>query len=104
MAIWAADERPLTQLEAHAVSLPLDFTVDPETTRMFSGLGPKAYFFEEQDLTLNSHTWGVAPPVWETDAGLASRFDITSVSYTTVGEYVPFVASMESPDYPFFAT
>lgn len=102
---WASDlEYPLTQLQAHKISLPLDFTVDPQTTKMFSSLGEKAYFFEQYPLTLNSHSWGVAPELFETDAGLKSKFFPTSVSYSNDEEQLPFVASMESADYPFYGT
>ena len=58
MLIWASD-RGLDILEpyaAHAISLPLDFTVDPLQTDMFGALGEDAYKFATDSLTLNSHS------------------------------------------------
>lgn len=45
----------------HSVSLPLEFTVDPTETNMFKWLGTKAHLFESNNLTYNSHKWGMNP-------------------------------------------
>lgn len=106
MAIWASDEGSdvLTTLQAHNVNLPLEFIGEADNNRMFADLGAEAYGFEDLAIALNSHTFGVSPDKFKTDAGLASIFHPTSVSYTTDDAHLPFVASMESSEYPFFGT
>ena len=44
LLIWASDRGTdiLESYNAHAISLTLDFVVDPETTRMFGPLGSDA--------------------------------------------------------------
>jgi gamma-glutamyl hydrolase len=105
MAIWASTDGThdvLSPLEAHGVSLPLEFTVQPELTKMFKDL-PTAHIFEEYDITYNSHGWGLDPKKFDTDEGLASIFHATSISYST-DTHEPFVATMESTEYPFYGT
>ena len=98
MAIWASDEGSdvLTILEAHNVNLPLEFIGEADNNRMFGDLGVEAYGFEDLAIALNSHTFGVSPDKFKTDAGLSTIFHPTSVSYTTDDSHLPFVASMES--------
>ena len=60
---WASSN-PDTILEAysaHAISLPLEFVIAPEKTEMFADLGNAAHKFEDDALTLNSHSYGVDP-------------------------------------------
>lgn len=71
---------------------------------MFGDLGFKANGFHDFAVALNSHTFGISPDKFETDAGLASIFHPTSISYTPDSAALPFVASMESAKYPFFGT
>lgn len=56
----------------------------------------------DNNIAYNHHSWGVSPDRFKTDKGLSSIFTPTSISYDNKG--VPFVASMESKQYPFFAT
>jgi gamma-glutamyl hydrolase len=70
---------------------------------MFSDLGELAYAFQTYPLTYNSHTNGIHPSKFLEDASLGRMFKVTSVSYVPeTGE--PFVATMESDQYPFFGT
>jgi hypothetical protein len=55
-------------------------------------------------MTLNSHNWGVDPVKFITDAGLASMYKLTSISYEPEGEHRPFAATVEGKKYPFFGT
>ena len=94
----------LESYSAHAISLPLSFLVPPEETKMFADLGSQAYKFEQDDLTLNSHSYGVDPNKFTTDAGLASMYKLTSVSYEPDGKKRPFAATVEGKNYPFYGT
>jgi carbamoylphosphate synthase small subunit len=71
---------------------------------MFGDLGVKANGFHEYAVALNSHSFGLSPDKFKTDAGLSSIYHPTSLSYTPDSANLPFVATMESYDYPFFAT
>jgi len=84
-------------------SLELDFLVDPRDTQMFGQLGNDAFFFEDNAFTYNSHHWGVDPELFETDQGLKDMYYVTAISYLP-SDGRPFVASVESKDYPFFGT
>jgi len=70
---------------------------------MFGLLNNMAYFFEDHNLTYNSHTYGVDPSKFKSDPNLRSMFEVTSVSYLPE-IHKPFVASIESKKYPFFGT
>lgn len=106
MAIWASDEGSdvLSSLAAHNINLPLDFIGDPTSSKMFGDLGFKAEGFHDYAVALNSHSFGLSPDKFKTDAGLAEIYHPTSISYTPDAESLPFVASMESSKYPFFGT
>jgi len=103
--MWAADagNSLLKSYSAHAISLPVTFTVDPSESTMWSGLGEDAWEFETYSMTLNSHSWGVDPEDFNDDAGLASFYRLTSISYTPADNR-PFASSMEAYNYPFTAT
>ena len=54
-------------------------------------------------MTYNSHSYGLLLDTFKTDAGLGSMFTPTSLSTDTESGDT-FVATMESPNYPFFGT
>lgn len=83
-------------------SMALEFTEAPGETKMFNWLGNKAYLFENYNLTYNAHHWGMNPDKFKTDKGLQELFKLTSISYMPDGR--PFVATIESEQYPFFGT
>lgn len=60
--------------------------------------------FEDNAMTYNSHTWGIDPEKFETDAGLKEIFEVTAISYMPEPDGRPFVASIESKKYPFLGT
>lgn len=76
--------------------------MDPRETKMFEGLGMKAYDFEEKNMTFNSHDSGFSPQIFEDDEYLKNFWDVTSVSFMPDG--TPFVATIESKHYPILAT
>lgn len=107
MAIWASDEgsNVLSYLSAHDINLPLDFIGGgASSSKMFGDLGYKANGFHDYAVALNSHSFGLSPDKFDTDAGLSAIYHPTSLSYTPDSENLPFVASMESYWYPFFGT
>lgn len=104
LGIFASDSgNPLGDLVSHN-SLTLDFlTADPNAdTKMFEVLD-NPFGFSEEAMTYNSHSYGIALDTFKTDAGLGAMFTPTSTSTDPVSGDT-FVATMESPDYPFFGT
>ena len=106
MMIWASSVREdvLEPRNAHGISLPLKFVVDPATTYMFEDLGQAAYKFESEAMSYQSHSYGVDPTKFVTDAGLASMYRLTSINYEPDGQHLPFAATVEGIKYPFYAT
>lgn len=93
---------PLTTQESHDKSLTLDFLVDPAQTAMFELIADPAYYGVEA-MTFNSHSYGLSLDTFQNDAGLSSMFTPTSLSTDEETGYT-FVATMESPNYPFYGT
>ena len=60
-------------------------------------------YFSEEAMTFNHHSYGVSLDEFSADAGLGKMFTPTSTSTDPVSGDT-FVATMESPDYPFFGT
>jgi gamma-glutamyl hydrolase len=83
-------------------SLPLQFLVDPRTTKMYRSLKDQAFLFDDHNYTYNGHNWGIPPEKFVSDSGLAGMFKPTAISYMPDGR--AFVASMESPKYPIMGT
>lgn len=83
-------------------SMALEFVVDPRDTKMFNQLGDRAFLFEQYNTSYNAHHWGLNPDKFNTDKGLSSIYHHTAISYMPDGR--PFVAAVESDNYPFFGT
>jgi len=69
---------------------------------MFSDQANPEYWSEEA-MTFNHHKYGLSTEIFSEDAGLGSIFVPTSTSTDPVSGDT-FVATMESPTYPFFGT
>lgn len=86
----------------HGVSLPLIYTKDPRRTKMYGGLGDRAFELATHNYTYNSHTHSFRPSTFENDKGLKSFWDVTAIGKTANG--TDFVASIEAKNYPVFGT
>jgi len=103
LARFASDSgNPLSNQASKDESLTLTFLEDPSSTKMFSDATDPDYYTKE-GMTFNHHMYGLSTDVFVEDKGLAAMFKPTSTSIGTVSGDT-FVASMESPDYPFFGT
>lgn len=106
MVSYVADEgwNVLEVYDLDSASLAVEFTVDPQTTKMYQWLGAEAYLFEDHNVTYNSHHWSMNPDKFMTDKGLNSTFKLTGISHMPLPDGRPIVASIESDQYPFFGT
>jgi hypothetical protein len=71
---------------------------------MYGALEDKAFFFEDNLFTYNSHNWGIDPEYFESDAGLKSVFKVTATSKMPEPDNRIYTASIESDRYPFLGT
>ena len=55
----------------HNVSLPLEFVVEPSTSKLWTALGDDYIKFEQNSMTFNSHDHGLDPESFTNDKGLA---------------------------------
>jgi len=84
----------------HNVSLPLEFVVEPSTSKLWTALGDDYIKFEQNSMTFNSHDHGVDPESFTNDKGLAQMYRLLTVSYDP-NDGRTFTSSVEAFDYPF---
>lgn len=95
----------LTHFDAENISLPLQFTSDPQTSKTYSGMAPSLiHDLETQDLTENYHHWGVSTAAYTQFPELNQFFEVLSTSIDREGKV--FVSSVEAraSNLPIFAT
>jgi len=88
----------------YQTSVSLEFVTDPRDTLMYGWLQDEAFFFEDHNLTYNSHNWGSDPEIFETDPGLKEMYHVTAISHMPAPDNRPFVVSFEGKKYPVFGT
>jgi gamma-glutamyl hydrolase len=98
--VFADEDDVLSQFNANNISLPLDFTPDAASSRMFADM-PKDIMtkLSEEPITMNSHHRGIDPLTFRERPGL-DAFDILATAVDRDG--LEFVAAMESRSYPFY--
>ncbi|XP_064397282.1 gamma-glutamyl hydrolase-like [Halichondria panicea] len=90
----------LSRVDATNLPLPLSFTDDAASSRIFSYLTPKLLTqLSSQSITFNSHSWGVATEMFQS-SHLHTFFKMLSTNKDRNG--VDFVSTIESYDYPFY--
>ena len=94
----------LDQYNYDGGSLKLDFVVSPEETQQYEMFGTRASELEIDPVLYNSHTWGINPDKFKTDAGLSAMFKLTATHTMPDPDNRVFTASMESDKYPFIGT
>ena len=93
---------PLSNQKSDNHTLTLKFLEDPLQTKMFE-LSDNPDYYTQEGMLLNHHSYGLSVDVFSTDEALGSMFKPTSTSTDPVSGDT-FVATMESPDYPFMGT
>jgi len=85
------------------VPIALQLTQPISASRLFSGLSSRQLVtLTQKNSTQNLHHNGVLPQSFTQNAKLRSMFQILSVNYDLKGQI--FVSTIESKDYPFYAT
>ncbi|KAM9332179.1 gamma-glutamyl hydrolase-like [Pholidichthys leucotaenia] len=92
----------LTRTNTTAVALPLHFTNETKSSRLFRDFPAKLMEdLASQPLTENSHKWSLAMLTYNTTEELRNFYKVLS---TNTDGNIEFVSTMEAYNYPFYAT
>ncbi|XP_069552650.1 gamma-glutamyl hydrolase [Brachyistius frenatus] len=84
------------------VALPLNFTDEAKTSRIFKGFPADLMKdLASEPLTENSHKWSLATLTYNTNENLQKFYKVLS---TNTDGKIEFVSTMEAYDYPIYAT
>jgi len=93
----------LSHFCAENYTVPLNFTEAASNSILFTNISQNIFkALATQPITMNDHKYGVSPKSWEENKQLASFF--TVLSYNNDRDGNTFVSSMESNNYPIYAT
>lgn len=89
--------------DASNMTLPLVFTDAAASSRMYGSMSAdliKDLQDANKTMAYNSHSYGIEPEHFAATDSLTGMFTVLSTSTDPKG--MPFVSSMEAPDYPFY--
>jgi gamma-glutamyl hydrolase len=88
-------------LDAFNLSLPLNFTLESATSRLYSHAPRKILrCLREKPITMNSHKFGIGISKWYQTEKISSFYRMLSTNFDRQG--FEFVSSMEAIKYPFY--
>ena len=89
------------QFDAYNYSIPLEFTADAASSRLFSAAPPLiTQILREENVTMNNHHYGIYTEHFASTPALASFFRLISVNEDRQG--VQFVSTIEALLYPIY--
>lgn len=91
------------QMDAHNLSIPLEFTAAAPTSRLYAQTtwGGSLYtILETENVTLNNHHYGIYPSHFMNTPALSSFFSVLSTNKDRKG--TEFVSSIEAFNYPIY--
>ena len=92
-------------VEATNIALPLNFTPEAPSSRLFDFMGPDLVTaLSKENITFNSHSHGLLLNEYENNTALNSFFQVLSTNTATASGGEVFVSTMEAYDYPFYGT
>ncbi|XP_037535976.1 gamma-glutamyl hydrolase [Nematolebias whitei] len=101
LTVLVAGENLLSYTPAENIALPLNFTAETLSSKMFQGF-PKELLqaLVEEPLTGNFHKYGLTVKTFEESEKLSSFFTLLSTNVAENG--ARFVSTMEGKKYPFY--
>ncbi|XP_057315894.1 gamma-glutamyl hydrolase B-like isoform X2 [Hydractinia symbiolongicarpus] len=91
----------LSPFAADDISIPLNFTENAASSRLFKDVPPNIYkAMETEKVTYNHHSYGISPNAYNKYPALSRFFKILSTNYDLVGK--EFVSMVEARDYPIY--
>uniref|UniRef100_A0A4W4FIP7 folate gamma-glutamyl hydrolase n=1 Tax=Electrophorus electricus TaxID=8005 RepID=A0A4W4FIP7_ELEEL len=101
LTVLVAEENLLSKTPAENISLPLNFTSEAASSRMFEAFPPELLTALSQEaLAANFHHFGVTDQMFMRNEKLRSFFSVLSLNKAENG--VVFVSTMEGRKYPFY--
>ncbi|CAH0480182.1 unnamed protein product [Peronospora belbahrii] len=88
-------------LDAMNITLPLDFTKEAPTSRLFSQASPELYaWLKNKPITMNNHKHGIAVKRFNQYSSLTEFYTVLSTNVDRQG--IEFVSSFEAKKYPVY--
>lgn len=92
----------LKPFDAENITLPLDFTIDPYTSKLFRHAPIEVVdALSSAPITMNNHMYGVTPGDYAANPRLAQFFKVVSTNNDRAGK--TFVSTVEAYNYPIWA-
>lgn len=90
------------QMDSYNLSLPLDFTSEAKTSRLFKDSGRLFDVLAKENVTMNNHHYGIFTEHFFKTQSLTSFFDVLSTNKDRKG--VEFVSTIEAFKYPIYGS
>jgi len=91
------------QFDAYNYSIPLDFTPNAPSSRLFSKAPEDLYkIMASQNVTMNNHHYGIYTEHFKTTPSLSDFYDLLSTNKDRQG--VDFVSTIEAFNYPIYGS
>uniref|UniRef100_A0A8C4N665 folate gamma-glutamyl hydrolase n=1 Tax=Eptatretus burgeri TaxID=7764 RepID=A0A8C4N665_EPTBU len=97
-----ASQNLLAHTDSKNLSLPLEFNVDPATSRIFQHFPPDVIkALSTEDITANFHSWSLTLKNYSENSDLQQMYRIVSVNTDRNG--IKFISTVEAYNYPIYA-
>ena len=84
----------LSKFDSDDIPLPLNFTEEASSSRMFENISPRLYkILAAENVTYNHHSYGVAPDEYKNNPSLDTFYKILSTNYDKKGK--EFISMIE---------
>jgi len=91
------------QMDAYNLSIPLDFTADARSSRLFSAASDDIFsILGKETVTMNNHHYGIWTEHFKTTSSVSSFFKVLSTNADRNGD--EFISTMEAFDYPIYGS
>jgi gamma-glutamyl hydrolase len=102
---WLVDifgDKPIVGgFDSEELALPLDFTADAATSRLYQGANSSLMsWLASENITYNAHTEGITPDAFASNAGLVSTFKVLATDVDRQGR--SFVSQIEGKALPIY--
>ncbi|EGZ26246.1 hypothetical protein PHYSODRAFT_359609 [Phytophthora sojae] len=89
-------------LDAMNITLPLNFTSEAPTSRLFSQASPELYsWLKDKPITMNNHEMGITPERFNQYSSLTDFYTVLATNVDRQG--VEFISAFEAKEYPVYA-
>ncbi|CAI5718566.1 hypothetical protein KXD40_000135 [Peronospora effusa] len=89
-------------LDSTNITLPLNFTKEAPTSRLFSQASPELYsWLKDKPITMNNHKQGITPDRFIQYSSLTNFYTVLATNVDRQG--VEFISAFEAKEYPVYA-